>query len=178
MFGGIWEELVTKLVHRVLRGVRPSAINTPGSTGIASCALLHGALVAIGWGFGRKMPLTWETVSLYDFLRGFTVEPLNERKTVISHWPQLLQRLHIACVTPFWQLKVTFIKHLFAYDRMSSGCHQCFEYFILNIKHFEAVTHVLCCSRKCTSTQIKRLSELVWSHSKECWQQTSIHSRE
>lgn len=47
MFVGIWEELVTKLVHRAYSGVRPSAINTPGSTKIASCALLCGALVAI-----------------------------------------------------------------------------------------------------------------------------------
>lgn len=47
MFGGIWEELVTKLVHRAYSGVRPSAINTPGSTRIASCAPLCGAFTAI-----------------------------------------------------------------------------------------------------------------------------------
>lgn len=63
MFVGIWEELVTKLVHRAYSGVRPSAINTPGSTKIASCALLCGALVAIdswleGCSFERKGDLT------------------------------------------------------------------------------------------------------------------------
>lgn len=52
MFGGIREELVTKLVYLAYSGVRPSAINTPGSTRIASCALLCGALVAIAEGWG------------------------------------------------------------------------------------------------------------------------------
>lgn len=46
-WGGIGEGFVTKLVHRAYSGVRPPAINTPGSTRIANCGLLCGALVAI-----------------------------------------------------------------------------------------------------------------------------------
>lgn len=112
VWGGIWEELVTKLVHRVLRGVRTSAINTPSSTRIASCALLHGAFIAMVWGLGRETPLKWEMI-WYCMI--FSEDPqlnpllwkghkkdqlLNERKTVMSHQSQLLQSLHIACVTP------------------------------------------------------------------------------
>jgi len=54
----IWEGFVTKLVHRAYSGVRPSAINTPTRTRMASCALICEALDAIVSGLGRETPLT------------------------------------------------------------------------------------------------------------------------
>lgn len=60
--------MVTKLVHRAYSGVRPSAINTPGSTRIASCALLCGALVAgLRVGEADAFDMKGDT-TLYDFL--------------------------------------------------------------------------------------------------------------